>query len=71
MPAVGRSDTKDSKMVLDAFLFNTQHYKVWIKVKVEQSSERSLRPSLQLGVVAIEKGAFWSPSTMDYNKERK
>ena len=29
------------KMVLDAFLLNTQHYKVWIKGKVEQSRERS------------------------------
>ena len=43
-------------MVLDAFLLNTQQYKVGIKGKVEQSSERS-------GVVAIEKGAFGSPST--------
>ena len=25
------SHTKDSKMVLDATLLNTQHYKVWIK----------------------------------------
>ena len=29
------------KMVLDAALLNTQHYKVWIKGKVEQSWERS------------------------------
>ena len=35
------SHTKDSKMVLDAALVNTQHYKVRIKGKVEQSSERS------------------------------
>ena len=27
------------KMVLDAALLNTQHYKVWIKGKVEQSRE--------------------------------
>ena len=33
--------TKDSKMVLDAALLNTQHYKVRIKGKVEQSRERS------------------------------
>ena len=26
-----------------------------------------LRPHLHLGVVAIEKGAFWSPSTMVAN----
>ena len=29
------------KMVLDAALLNTQHYKVQIKDKVEQSRERS------------------------------
>ena len=28
-------------MVLDTSLFNTQHYKVYIKGKVEQSKERS------------------------------
>ena len=39
-------------MVLDTSLLNTQHYKVRIKGKVEQSR-----------VVAIEKGAFGSLST--------
>ena len=43
---------KDSKMVLDTSLLSIQHCKVHIKGKVEQS-----------GVVAIEKGAFGSPST--------
>ena len=38
------SCTKDSKMVLDAALFNTQHYKVMIKGKVEQSREWSSTP---------------------------
>ena len=28
-------------MVLDATLLNAQHYKVWIKGKLEQSSERN------------------------------
>ena len=28
-------------MILDIFLLNTQHYKVCIKGKVEQSKERS------------------------------
>ena len=46
-------------MVLDTFLLNTQQYKVRIKRKVEQSRERSTA----ISVVAIEKGAFWSPST--------
>ena len=41
-------------MVLDATLLTTQHYKERIKGKVEQSREE---------VVAIEKGAFGSPST--------
>ena len=30
---------KTQKMVLDVYLINTQHYKVWIKGKVEQSRE--------------------------------
>ena len=32
---------KTKKMVLDVSLLNTQHYKVWIKGKVEQSREWS------------------------------
>ena len=65
-------------MVLDTSLLNAQQYKVRIKGKVEQSREiqyfrlsiiyihtsrMQLGPPLHLGVVAIEKGAFWSPST--------
>ena len=52
--------SKTLNMELDAFLLNTQHYKVWIKGKVEQSSKRSSTFSLHLGVVAIEKGASYS-----------
>ena len=37
----GRVIPKTQKMVLDASLIKTQHYKVWIKGKVEQSRERS------------------------------
>ena len=37
----GRVKTKTQKMVLDASLLNTQHYKARIKGKVEQSLERS------------------------------
>ena len=44
-------------------MLNTQQYKVRIKGKVEQSKERSSALPLHLGVVAIKKGAFWSPST--------
>ena len=37
----GRVIPKTQKMVLNATLLNTQHYKVWIKGKVEQSREWS------------------------------
>ena len=37
----GRVIPKIQKMVLDASLLSTQHYKVRIKGKVEQSRERS------------------------------
>ena len=61
----GQVTPKTLKMVLDASLLNTQHYKVRIKGKVEKSWERS--SVLHLGVVAIEKGDFGSPSTMIAN----
>ena len=38
---LGQVIPKSQKMVLDISLFNTQHYKVCIKSKVEQSLERS------------------------------
>ena len=50
-------------MILDTVLLYTRHYKVRIKGKVKQSSERSSTFPIYLGVVAIEKGAFGSPST--------
>ncbi len=59
----GRVIPKTQKMVLDAALLNTQLYKVRIKDKVEQSLEWSSALPLHLGVVAMEKGAFGSPST--------
>ena len=36
----GRIIPKTQKMLLDASLLNTQHYKVYIKDKVEQSREK-------------------------------
>ena len=52
------------KMVLVASLLNTQQYTVGIKGKVEQSKGRSITtPPPQIGIVAIEKRAFGSPST--------
>ena len=59
----GQVIPKTQKMVLDAVLFSTQHYKVKIKNKVEQSWEWSSALPYTLGVVAIKKGAFRSPST--------
>ena len=51
-------------MVRNASLLNSLHYKVRIKGKVEQSSERSsATPTSHLGVVAVEKGDFGSSST--------
>ena len=41
----GQVIPKTQKMVLDAALLNTQHYKVMIKGKVEQSREWSSAPS--------------------------
>ena len=63
----GRVIPQTLKMVLYTSLLNTWQYKVHIEGKVEQSRERSSALPLHLGVVAIEKGAFWSPSTMIAN----
>ena len=59
----GRVIPKILIMVLDTSLLKTQQYKVRIKGKVEQSRERRSSP-LHLDLVAIEKGAFWSPTTI-------
>ena len=59
----GRIIPKTPKTVLNAALLSTQHYKVRIKGKLEQSRRMELRPPLQQAVVAIEKGTFGSPST--------
>ena len=60
---------KLKKMVLDIFLFDTQHYKVRIKGKVEQSRESSDWKGYigAIGVVAVEKGTFGSPLTTVVN----
>ena len=54
---------RPQKMVLDASLLNIQHYKVRIKVKVEQFRELSCTLPLHLDVVATKKGVFRSPLT--------
>ena len=51
-------------MVPDTSLLNTLQYKVRIKGKVEQCRESSSALSYTL---AIEKGTFWSPSTIVAN----
>ena len=62
----GRVIPKTQKLVLDASLLNTQHYKVRIKGKVEQSRERSSAPptprcsSYQKGNLRV---------TLDYGRE--
>ena len=48
---------KTQKIVLDAALLNTQHYKVRINGKMGRD------PPQHLGVVAIKKGTLGSPST--------
>ena len=53
-------------MILDASLLNTQHYKVRIKSKVKQSREWSSF-LLHLGVVSMEKDAYWLPTTTAAN----
>ena len=48
--------------MVDAAFFNTLHYKVQIK-RTGAILGKEQRPSLHLGVVAIEKESFGSPST--------
>ena len=52
----GRVIPKTLKIVLDTSLLNTQQYKLRVEGK-------KYRPPLHFGVVAIEKGAFWSSLT--------
>ena len=57
----GRVIPKTQKMVLDASLLNTQHYKVWIKGKVEQSREGvAPSPSYRKGSLRV---------TLDYGRQ--
>ena len=59
----GQVIPKTLKLVLVAALFNIQYYKVRIKGKMEQYRIMKKCLPLQLGVVAIEKKDFESPST--------
>ena len=62
----GRVIPKTQKMVLDASLLNTQHYKVWIKGKVEQSRE-GVAPSPTPWCRSYRKGSLWV--TLDYGRQ--
>ena len=54
---------KKKKKKKKRYLFNTQHYKVWIKSKWSNPG-KGVAPFPTLHVVAIEKRAFRSSSTM-------
>ena len=54
------------KMVLDASLLNTQHYKVWIKGKVEPSRE-GVAPSPTSWCSSYRKGSL--RVTLDYGRQ--
>ena len=62
----GRVIPKTQKMVLDASLLNTQHYKVRIKGKVEQSRER-VAPSPTPWCSSYRKGSL--RVTLDYGRQ--
>ena len=54
---------KTQKMVLDASLLNTQHYKVWVKGKEGKSRERSsASPTHQCS--SYRKGNLWATLTI-------
>ena len=55
--------TKTQKMVFDDALLNNQHYEVQVNGEVEQSRFWNNALPLHLSVVAIENGAFVSPSS--------
>ena len=62
----GRVIPKTQKMVLDASLLNTQHYKVRIKGKVEQSREE-VAPSPTPWCSSYRKGSL--RVTLDYGRQ--
>ena len=62
----GRVIPKTQKMVLHATLLNTQHYKVRIKGKVEQSGE-GVAPSPTLWCSRYRKGSL--RVTLDYGRQ--
>ena len=65
-PIPGRVIPKTQKMVLDASLLNTQHYKVRIKGEVEQSRE-GVAPSPTHWCSSYRKGSL--RFTLDYGRQ--
>ena len=59
---MARKTSHTQKMVLDAALLSSQHYKVRIKAS-GAIQEKEKHSPLHLSVVAIEKGALGLPST--------
>ena len=57
---------KTQKMVFDASLLTTQHYKVQIKGKVEQSRETKSKPSPTPWCCSYWKGSLWV--AFDYSR---
>ena len=66
MIITGRVIPKTQKMVLDASLLSTQHYKVRIKGKVEQSRE-GVAPSPTHWCSSYRKGSL--RVTLDYGRQ--
>ena len=62
----GRVIPKTQKMVLDASLLSTQHYKVWIKGKIEQSW-KGVAPSPTHWCSSYRKGSL--RVTLDYGRQ--
>ena len=62
----GRVISKTQKIVLDASLLNTQHYKVWIKSKVV-NPEKEVAPSPTPWCSSYQKGNHWV--TLDYGRQ--
>ena len=62
----GRVVAKTQKMVLDAILFNTQHYKVLSRVKWSNPGKRVV-PSPTPRCSSYRKGILWV--TLDYGRQ--
>ena len=60
----GRAIPKTQKIVLDASLLNTQHYKLWIKGKVEPSILCPHQPATRSdNTVSVAQGGTTTPGT--------